>query len=337
MKSKIFFQSGFWNNINKNSTVEGIRTMLNVSDALSNSFVVTDASEELIKKDPFLMVLIRQGKYNRCKENYIDKKIETLNSKEDPEDLSATYLLDKKPFVCEKIEEKYGVIAVSSESIIKKEHLFKGEGFCLDKNHPYTLRYMTYKDKLRQPCNSLIIIDPYLLLDREVDSQTNSVKFPGISNNLESLLDAILPLELDVEFHLTIMSSLKMGKEDVKKAYEQVKKCLKRIRKNLTIKLGFFYIAKGYDYKKESFHSRHILANSFMVDSDDGLDLFGEKGYITKNNPTVSIVFPWLFGNSRQDMTKYENWLRSVKKHVEESPDSLFYGTKENRLFELVD
>lgn len=337
MKSKIFFQSGFWNNIKTNSTVEGIRTMLNVSDALSNSFVVTDVSEELIKKDPFLLVLIRQGHYNRCNENYIDKKIETLNSKEDPEDLSATYLLDKKPFVCEKIEEKYGVIAVSSESIIKKEHLFKGEGFCLDKNHPYTLRYMTYKDKLRQPCNSLIIIDPYLLLDREVDSQTNSVKFPGISNNLESLLDAILPLELDVEFHLTITSSLKMGKEDVKKAYEQVKKCLKRIRKNLTIKLGFFYIAKGYDYKKESFHSRHILANSFMVDSDDGLDLFGEKGYITKNNPTVSIVFPWLFGNSRQDMTKYENWLRSVKKHVEESPDSLFYGTKENRLFELVD
>ena len=65
MKSKIFFQSGFWNSINTNSTVEGIRAMLNVSDALSNSFVVTDASEELIKKDPFLMVLIRQGKYNR--------------------------------------------------------------------------------------------------------------------------------------------------------------------------------------------------------------------------------------------------------------------------------
>lgn len=235
-----------------------------------------------------------------------------------------------------KIEEKYGVIAVSSESIIKKEYLFKGDGFCLDKNHCYTLRYMTYKDKLRQPCNSLIIIDPYLLLDREVDSNTNSVKFPGISNNLESLLDAILPQELDVDFHLTIISSLKKGKEDVKKAYEQVKKCFKRVRNKLTFRLGFFYIAKGYDYKKESFHSRHILANSFLVDSEDGLDLFGGKGYITKNNPTVSIVFPWLLGNSRQDMTKYENWLRSVKKYVEESPDSLYYGTKENRLFNLV-
>ena len=336
MKSKIFFQSGFWNNINTNSTVEGIRAMLNVSDALSNSFVVTDVSEELIKNDPFLMVLIRQGKYNRCDEKYIDKKIETLNSTEDAEDLSATYLLDKKPFVCKKIEEKYGVIAVSSESIIRNEHLFKGDGFCLDKHHCYTLRYMTYKDKLRQPCNSLIIIDPYLLLDREVDSNTNSVKFPGISNNLESLLDAILPQELDVDFHLTIISSLKKGKEDVKKAYEQVKKCFKRVRNKLTFKLGFFYIAKGYDYKKESFHSRHILANSFLVDSEDGLDLFGGKGYITKNNPTVSIVFPWLLGNSRQDMTKYENWLRSVKKYVEESPDSLYYGTKENRLFNLV-
>ena len=310
--------------------------MLNVSDALSNSYVVTDASEDLIKKDPFLMMMIRQGKYIRCDEKYIDKKIDTLNLPEGPEDLSATFLLDKKPFVCDEIEKKYGVIAISSESIIKREHLFKGDGFCLDKCHCYTLRYMTYKNKLRQPCNSLIIIDPYLLIDREVDSYTHSVRFPGISNNLESLLDAILPQELEVEFHLTIISSLKMGKEDVKKAYEQVKKCFKRIRGSLTLKLGFFYIAKGFDYKKESFHSRHILSNSFMVDSDDGLDLFGDKGYITKNNPTVSIVFPWLLGNSRQDMTKYENWLKSVKKHVEDSPDSLFYGTKENRLFELV-
>ncbi len=337
MKSKIFFQSGFWRSINTDTTREGIRAMLNVSDALSNSHVVTDASEDLIKKDPFLMVMIRQGKYIRCDEKYIDKKIDTLNSSENSEDLSSIFLLDKKPFVCDKIEERYGVVTVSPESIIKKEYLFKGDGFCLDKHHCYTLRYMTYKDKLRQPCNSLIIIDPYLLLDREEDCNTHSVRFPGISNNLESLLDATLPQVLDVEFHLTVISSLKMGKEDVKKAYEQVKKCFKRIRKDITLKLGFFYIAKGYDYKKESFHSRHILANSFMIDSEDGFDLFGDKGYITKNNPTISVVFPWFLGNSRQDMTKYENWLRSVKKHVEDSPDSLFYGTKENRLFDLVD
>ena len=63
MKSKIFFQSGFWRSINTDTTREGIRAMLNVSDALSNSHVVTDASEDLIKKDPFLMVMIRQGKY----------------------------------------------------------------------------------------------------------------------------------------------------------------------------------------------------------------------------------------------------------------------------------
>lgn len=336
MISKVYFQSGFWRDLSLNTTREGIRAMLDVSDILSNSHVITDASEDVIKNDPFLMIMIRQGNYYRCDENYIEKKISSLKTDQNAEDLCATYLLDKRSNECEKIENRNGVVAICVESLLRRYYLFKGDGFCLNKSHRYVLGYMTFKEKLHQPCNSLIILDPYLLSKRKIDSETQNIIFPGISNNLESLLDAILPYTLDVDFHLTIISNLEKGKEDVKRVYEKVKKCFKRIRKDLTIRFGFFYTEKGYDFKVESFHSRHILANSFIVDSDDGLDLFGDKGYITKNNPTISIVFPRLFGNSRQDITKYENWIRSVKIHVEDSSDSLFYGTKENRLFELV-
>lgn len=332
----VYFNAGFWDGIKANETREGLRTMLDVSEVLHNSRIITDATEEQIIKDIFLKSLIKQGRYKRCDENYIDKKLNSLKIDKNANDLCATYLLNKRLGECDSIEKKYGVVALCPETIIKKDYLFKGSGFSLEKNVPYHLRYMTFKDVLRQPCNSLIVIDPYLLFNRNEDKTTGAVSFPGLSNNLESLLDAILPQSADVEFHLTIVSSLEKGRDDVKRVYEKVKKCLKKIRKELIVKLGFFYTEKGFNYKVESFHSRHILSNSFLVDSEDGLDLFDDNGYRTKNNPTVSIVFPRLYGNCREDMTKYENWIVSVKKHVEDASDCLFYGTKENRLFELI-
>lgn len=332
MTSKVYFQSGFWKKLNSNTT-EGIRAMLNVSDALSNSHVITDATEELIKNDIFLMRIIRKENYHRCSEKYINKQLDSLESGKNSEDLCATYMLDKEPYECAHIEKEYGVVALSADSLPQKDYLFRGDGFSLDKNHKYSQRYMTFKEKLQLPCNSLIIIDPYLLF--KVD-ENNLVTFPGISNNLESLLNAILPQALKVTFHITIISSLNQGTKDVKRAYEKIKKCFKRIRKNLKIEFGFFYIEKGFKRDIESFHSRHILANSFMVNSEDGLDLFNNEGKTTKNNPTISIVFPRLLGNNRQDMTKYENWIKSVKKHVEEATDCRYCGTKENRMFDLI-
>ncbi|MCQ2285892.1 MAG: hypothetical protein MJZ76_03330 [Bacteroidales bacterium] len=335
----MYFKAGFWNGIKANETREGLRTMLDVSEVLHNSRIITDATEEQIIKDPFLKSVIKQGRYERCDENYINKKLDSLKIDKNVNDLCATYLLDKGPCKCDSIEKKYGVVALCPETIIKKDHLFKGSGFSLDKNVKYPLRYVTFKDILGQPCNSLIVIDPYLLSNRKEDKTKGTVSFPGLSNNLESLLDAILPQSADVEFHLTIVSSLEKGQDDVKRIYEKVKKCLKKIRNEneLVVKLGFFYTEKGFNHNVESFHSRHILSNSFLVDSEDGFDLFDDYGYRTKNNPTVSIVFPRLYGNCREDMTKYENWIVSVKKHVENASDCLFYGTKENRLFELVD
>lgn len=335
MTSKVYFQSGFWKRVNSNTSREGIRTMLNVSDALSNSIVITDTTEDCIITDPFLKVIIRQGNYVRCDDKYIDKTLDSLESTENAEDLCATYLLDKKPDECNIIEEKYGVVALCAESLPKKEFLFKGDGFCLDKKNRYCQRYMTFKENLHRPCNSMIIIDPYILIKRPfIDGKTNMVTVPGISNNLESLLNAILPDKLVNKFHLTIISCLE-NPDDIKRVYEKLKKCIKRIRPKLDFLLALIYTEKGYSFSVESFHSRHILTNSFIIDSEDGLDLFNDKGFLTKNNPTISIVFPRLYGNTRQDFTKYENWLISVRKHVN-NIKSIYEGSKENRLFDLI-
>ena len=334
MTPRIYIQTGFWAKLSSDTSREGIRSTLNVSDALTNSDVITDVPEERLHDDIFLMAMIKQGNYQRCDSNYINKKLESLCSSTSIDDLCATYMIDKKPYECDNIEKKYGVVVICASSLPNRRFLFDGDGFSLEKNRQYPLKYMSFKEQLQQPCNSMIVIDPYLLNSIVVDKVNNTISFPGILNNLEPLLDAVLPQKLEIDYHLTIISSLE-NRDDIKRAYEKVKKCLKRVRKDLNVKLGLVYTAKGYYYKTESFHSRHVISNNFCVDSEDGLDLFNEKGYITKNNPTVTIVFPRLFGNSRQDISKYESWIKSVKKYIDSCPEKDFYGTKENRLLEL--
>ena len=336
MTSIAYMQAGFWDKLVSDMSREGIRTMLNVSDALGNSVVITDVPEEQIQKDTFLMVLIKQGNYKRCDSNYINKKIDGLNSSSSITDLCATYMLNKSSSDCDVIENKYGIVVLCANTLSDKRYLFVGDGISLNKNNRYPKKYVTFQKQLQLPCNSLIVIDPYILAKQVVDQNTGKTLFPGLTNNLEPLLDSILPQSLSINFHLSIISCLD-NPDNLKELHEKIRACLKHIRPNLHVELGLFYTGKGYRHNIESFHSRHIITNSFIIDSEDGLDLFNDIGYIQKNNPTLSIVFPRLFGNSRQDMTKYDRWVKSVKRYIEECSEKLHCGTKENRLFELFD
>lgn len=333
MKSSVYLQSGFWKKLQSDTSREGIRSQLEVSDALLfNNRVVSDISAKMIEDDVFLKVIIKQTNVQPCEASYFNKKISELKNTSNPDDYLATYMLDMNSSECDEIEKKYGILVLCADCLSKRRYLFAGDGFSMDNNHRYSLRYLTFREQLNRPCNSMIIIDPYLLKERVEDRINKTVFFPGIANNLESLLDALLPQRLEIPFHLTIVSSLN-DPGDIKKVYEKTKKCVKRIRQTLDIKLALVYTATGYCHRSESFHSRHVLSNNYIVDSEEGLDLFNDNGFLTKNNPTISIVFPMLYGNCRQDLSKYENWIRSVKKHVSNS--KIFYPEKiENRLLE---
>lgn len=335
MTAVIYLQASFWEKLSEDKSREGIRSLLDISDALLNSDVVTDLPSEVLLQDTFLQVLLlNEQQPTPCDETYIDKKLRQLDNSSIALDLSATYMIDKTSDECTCIENDYGVLAVCVQSLPKRRKLFKGDGFSLDKNKKYPLRFMTFQDKLSNPCNAAIIIDPYLLKEKIVNKNDGSSVVPGIEKNLESLLSAVLPDKLKIDFHLTIVSSLD-NPDDIKRLHEKVKKCLKRIKKDLVVKLGVVYTSVGYRHDIESFHSRHLISNTFSISAEDGLNLFNENAYLTKNNPSVSIVFPTLFGNSRQDVTISSNWVKSVKKHIG-SLDRFVYGEKSNRLFELV-
>jgi len=323
MTPLVYMQTGFWDKLASDTSREGFRTMLDVSDVLSNSDVITDAPEELIRKDTFLMVMIRQGNYHRCDSNYINKKVEGLNTSSDTTDLCATYMLDKSPMLCDGYGVQYGVLAMSADGLWKKRFLFKGDGFNLEKNLIYQNGYKGFSRQLQHPCNSMVVIDPYILTDKS-----------NISNNLINLLDAMLPTQSQVTFHILIISVLGDPEKNIvyniNDIFDDIDKGIKGIRPKLSsFSLCLFSILKG-----GAFHRRLVLTNNVMADFADGINLFNGDKRSTKNT-TVDIVHHNLIGNDRQDLAKYNLWINIVKEQVSKAPDLCICGKKENRLLEL--
>lgn len=332
MKSLVYLQIGFWKQLKADRSREGISIQLGISNALLNSLVITNATEEDILNDDFLKEIIIKGNYERCDEKYIDKRIDALKGATNIDDLCATFLLDKDSISCDSLELRYGVVAINATLLRKRKYLLLGDGVSFEKNKRYLQRFISFGEQLNHPCNSIIIIDPYLLLKRKI-SNNQTVVYPDIDGNLIPLLQTILPERLDIILHITIVSCIEKN-EEAKRIYEKIKKSIRQARPTLHTHLGLINIDKGYNHEVESFHSRHILTNNYSIDSEDGFNLFDNNGYLTKNNPSISIVYPRIYGDYRKDLTKYFSWIGSVKKYSMEFPNSIC-GEKHNRLFEL--
>jgi len=340
MTPKIYFQTSFWEELKKDSTPEGFRTLLSVYDALLGSAVVTDVTEEYLNSEENELLKkwykhsISHNDVELCEPKYFDSIFDGIDSSAPAEQLSATYLLldkvkDKDDKRCDGYSNLYGICALSAKGLSKKKYLFKGDGFSLTKDTTHEKKYKEFENKLNHPCNSMIVIDPYLLTDKR-----------NIESNLRNLLDTVLPLpehKFKPQFHLSIISILgnpgKGIKYDPQKIYDQIESIIKQLRPELNFSLGVLYIYKGGD-----FHRRLVLTNTWVADFADGTDLFDEKG-IAKKNTTVDVVYPRLIGDDRQDLSKYEQWIRIAKeeyKKVGENRKDDCKGFKENRLFDLV-
>lgn len=344
MKPRFYLMSGFWRALSEDTSIEGIRTKLSLSDAISQGEIIHDFTAEELNSDEILRSLLNDYAQSRvelkpCSKDYFDKILDGLEENQNIDDLCATYLLEKGTAYCDGYEMQYGVVAISPQVLSKQQYLFKGGGIALKNNFKYRDKYKDkeYKDKdLPQEshmlCNSMIIIDPYLLLNND---KTSTIP-QKLYDDLLPLLDWLLPNKSSkIPFHLTILSCVANPKH-ITNIYEELKRELSKISK-LDIRLGICYVDKGSKkYSNiESFHSRHIITNNYIIDAEDGFDLFNSNGYVQKNNATLSIVFPRLFGDNRKDWTKYQKWIASAKRQVQEIDKNLKGGETHNRLFEL--
>lgn len=318
----IYLQTGFWKQLQVDTSIAGLQCLMNIYNAISEARLRTDIEDEVWDSDPFLKLLWKNYISNKSDIELFEKI--TIDKPDDnAEDLSAVYLIEDDSSVCERLGSQYGVVAINSQDVPKKEFLFKGDGFLLKKNMEcYEDRYLQFKSQIHYPCNSLILIDPYLLSNKQ-----------NIQNNLYYLLDAILPdKKLKVVFQIAIFSMLGNNNTDALNGdeyYTDIVNIIRATRKGLVFSLTLFAIGKA-----EEFHSRIVVTNNVLFKAEDGFDVFKENGQASKN-ATFDIVMPRLFGNSRQDTTNYMRWIKIAKQRSGRQSETLYWGVRENRLFDL--
>ncbi len=317
----IYLQASFWQQLRADTSIAGLQCLMNVYCAISESELLTDISDEVWDTDEFLILLWKRHLQGKSEiELYESLSMENLDSSTAV--LSAIYLTVKNAEDCNRLGTHYGIAAFNCERALRDEHLFKGNGFLLKKNDFYENRFLQFENILKYPCNAMIMIDPYILLKAE-----------DIDDNIPSLFDVLLPTKkLEMAYHLSIFSMVSENGDNAygQNKYEKICNLIKALRKGLCFDLTIYAIGKA-----EDFHSRMIITNNALLQAPDGFNVFRKNGKANKN-AKFDIVLPRLIGDARQDMSNYLRWIKVAKTRSQGHSMSMLWGTKENRLFDLV-
>lgn len=181
------------------------------------------------------------------------------------------FFLDRDQNTCREMEEDYGLIFISLESLYNRaELLFTPQRHHIDEN----TYYWDFVRKYRHPCNSLLLIDNYILnKDKNIMEQ-----------NITSLLDALLPMRLNRRhFKVTIITVIpeKQNKEWADKKKSKLEEFIKDIR-DYPIDVSIAYITDNKN------HDRNLLTNYYLFDCGYGFVLTGHE----REKGTKLTIFP---------------------------------------------
>ncbi len=322
---------GFWQSIREDGTAPGKLLFWELYEVLKISNICADIPREVWEREtnseiPNLLYYLYKSNRNaglevdRCNPNRISDAL----TGEKIENLCAVYLLDKDDDYCKKQAENKGILCLNYSLLKKRKEFLRGNAVMYNKG-TRSDEYRKCEKQFFTPCNSLIIIDPYLLPDwskKRISEGTKQEKYKElISDNLLTILDRIIPSKLDISFHISIFSQPKNNNcgfnDDDIFNYLNTEINTRYDIKNVHLSLyHVFTTGNG----KGDFHSRHIMSNCMMVNSEDGFDLFSRegKGYpVCGKWARLEFVWPPLDDNSRKDVDNYYQWIWIAYKNTQ--------------------
>lgn len=216
------------------------------------------------------------------------------------------FFIDGLPLV---IDQQFGCFLVSTDALEKADLLFHAESFRINRKQSD----WAVLNKIKHPCNALILTDNYLL---ENDP---------IYENITSVLYALMPDELlgGIDFHLTIIGYSAKDRKAVQKQAEEIQAILSH-RFTYPIQLTII---------RENHHGRYIHTNYFRIFSEKGFGLF-ERNRITSNHETSLDCQPITFSGRLSNVltTRNEEIQKCVAiNRTDRMPDKIA-GSRQNRL-----
>ena len=248
--------------------------------------------------------------------------------------LNAIFFSCEPKETCEKAMEDYGVLVVCSETIEDFQYLIFDHGAAIRKLEESNWEKCLSREKAPIPCNSLIVVDNYVLNDGS-----------KIEENLTPLLDSILPKNLknSVTFELTIFATLKNDKGidyEIKGRFIKIKEILEKVRPGMSYSLS---ILKS---RKDTFHDRSIASNNLFIGCGGGFNLFNNGR--SQKTTTVFAFHPFFYMHSKWSRKAYSDLLNDASEVFKRADtldnldmqyrmSNIIYGVKQNRLLDQIE
>lgn len=328
-KSRVYIEYSFWKQLVSDGSIDGIRSFVEMFDLLSRSDVHMDVDAErlmaLVAEDPQLMMLWKRhmsGQLSLELGTDARKNAILAGSVTDIRDMMAVFLLDRSERFCREVAGRLGVMALNVGEVRRRRSYFDGDGIMVQRGKRYEEFWMSFADKLRQVCHSLVVVDPYIVRDR------NSVEV-----NLITLLDAVLPESLAMTFHLSLFVMTEDGRAG-ERLQASLASRLQGLRPDMAFEVTVYQITK-----RDRFHDRYLLSNNVFVECGAGFDLFNDQGFAGKDTK-VDIVYPHTQNHTLADIEAYWRFLEVAKRtHLRAFANRgvrNYWGSKRNRLFDAV-
>ncbi len=240
--------------------------------------------------------------------------------------MNGYYLTCKEKSICDSLMSNYGILAISPENINNFKSLLYDEGVAIKKRERGS--WDNVLRGLSLPCNTLTIIDNYVLND-----------ISKMEENLTQVFKALLPQRLidDFPFQITIITSLRNDRKidmpsEIRK--EKLTTILKQVRPDLNFTVAI------YKCSSDKFHDRSIITNNLLIGCGAGFDLFNKKN--AQKTTTVNVVCPYITKSVKWANQAYTNLVTEIRAlyneigtFINDSYPSFYIGKKENRLFEM--
>ena len=200
------------------------------------------------------------------------------------------YILDFKEDEAKAIEEKYGVLFLSTTKTPKPILAKRGWSIdTTDANKPKTWEYFLKNIKVHY--NSILIVDRYFFSSLQGESIEDSLY------NLREILNSLLPPKRMFKFTVSIVFDEResdMTMQDLSKKANKVKKS---IVGKTPFTLELISINKDC-YKYEDTHDRFIISNYFVINATHKIKAFraGNKTLCAQK-----IFFDYLYSNGIDD------------------------------------
>ncbi len=233
--------------------------------------------------------------------------------------LQSVFLMTLNQRKKQEIAQSTGILVLSKSDIDKYNSLFADRSFSLEVG---TREINDWNDldypEATKISNSLIIVDNYVLRDTK--------KF---EKNIYSLLNAILPYQTRLEYHISIYVELhKLSELDMQSRYDYIIAKIREFRPSLNFTLEIIDSCG-------QFHDRKLITNNIYIRSGEGFDIFP-----IKKSTDVDIVFPFMCNTKYKDDKKSYNTLIEELKSIDYKNRSGKHiwkaGNTENRLLSSI-